>query len=49
VWEFGVLRSMGVSKKSAMRMYMYEAFAVILSSLFLGTFVGFVVAATMTA
>ena len=48
-WEFGVLRSMGVTKQMAYRIFMYEAFAVMLSALILGILIGLTVAFTLTA
>ena len=40
---------MGFSKMQGMRSFMYEQYAVIISSLLLGSVVGFVVATTVTA
>jgi ABC-type antimicrobial peptide transport system permease subunit len=49
VWEFGVLRAMGLTKSQSKRVYMYEAFAVIFGALILGIMVGLVVSITLTA
>ena len=44
IWEYGVLRSMGLTKKEGQRLYMYEAFAVVLTASILGTIVGLLTA-----
>jgi hypothetical protein len=49
LWEFGVLRAIGLDKDQSRRVFMYEAFAVIFASLFLGILVGLTVAITLTA
>lgn len=49
VWELGVLRAMGLTQFQSTRVFMYEAFAVIFSSLLLGIFVGLIVSITLTA
>lgn len=49
IWEYGALRAMGYSKQQGMRAFMYEQYSVIISSLILGSFVGFVVATVVTA
>jgi len=41
IWEYGVLRSMGLTKKEGMRIYIYEAYIVVGSAAILGTIVGF--------
>ena len=46
-WEFGVLRSMGLTKSEGMRIYMYEAYAVVVSAAILGVIVGFVTASAV--
>ena len=46
-WEFGVLRSMGLTKAEGMRIYLYEAYIVVISAAFLGVTVGFVTAAAV--
>lgn len=47
-WEFGVLRSMGLTSFQVIRLYIYEASCIIIASLVLGVFVGLVVAVTLT-
>ena len=49
IWEYGVLRAMGLTKAQSGRVFMYEAFAVILGALVLGILVGLTVALTLTA
>ena len=49
VWEYGCLRAMGFSKNQGMRSFMYEQYSVIISSLILGSIVGFIVATVVTA
>lgn len=49
VWEYGCLRAIGFTKAQGMRMFMYEQYAVVISSLVLGTFVGFILASVVTA
>ena len=41
IWEYGVLRSMGITKAEGKRIQMYEAYIVITSAAILGTLVGF--------
>jgi ABC-type antimicrobial peptide transport system permease subunit len=38
--EFGILRALGLSVPEVMRVFLYEAVAVVLSSFFLGTVIG---------
>lgn len=40
IWEYGVLRSMGLTKNEGRRVYMYEAFIIVVSSSIFGTVVG---------
>ena len=47
-WEFGVLRAVGLSAAQVTRVYIYEALAIILSALVLGSFTGITVAVTLT-
>lgn len=49
IWEYGVLRSIGVTKAQGSRIFMYEAFVVVLAAAFLGFFVGLVVSTMVTA
>jgi len=47
-WQFGVLRSLGLTSNQVIRMYIYEALSVIISGIFLGSIVGILVAITLT-
>jgi len=49
IWEYGVLRSMGVTKAEGRRIFMYEAFLVIVAAGILGILIGIVVACLVTA
>ncbi len=49
IWEYGVLRSMGFTKDQGQRLYMYEAFFVIISAAILGVCIGLVTATLVTA
>jgi ABC-type lipoprotein release transport system permease subunit len=49
VWEYGCLRAMGYTKVQGMKSFMFEQYSIILSALFLGTVVGFIVASVVTA
>lgn len=49
LWEFGVIRAIGLTKEQTKRVFMYEAFAVIFGALTLGIVVGLTVAFTLTA
>mmetsp|Transcript_45905 Transcript_45905/g.33658 ORF Transcript_45905/g.33658 Transcript_45905/m.33658 type:complete len:197 (-) Transcript_45905:40-630(-) len=49
VWELGVLRAVGLSQKQSQRIFMYEAFAVILTAVLLGLLIGLAVAIALTA
>lgn len=49
VWEYGVLRSMGVTKAEGTRIFMYEAFLVIISAAIIGLAIGTIVACLVTA
>jgi ABC-type antimicrobial peptide transport system permease subunit len=49
IWEYGCLRAIGYTKNQGMRSFMYEQYSVIISSLFLGTLVGLLVASICTA
>lgn len=49
VWEYGCLRSMGLTKSEGMRCFLHEQYTLILSSLLLGTFVGFLLSCMVTS
>ena len=49
LWEYGVLRSMGITLKEGHRIYQYEAFMIIISAAILGTTVGICVSLLMSA
>jgi ABC-type antimicrobial peptide transport system permease subunit len=49
IWEYGVLRSMGVTKAEGRRIFMYEAFLVIVAAGILGVLIGIIVACLVTA
>jgi ABC-type antimicrobial peptide transport system permease subunit len=49
VWELGVLRAIGLEQKQIQRVFMFEAFTVVLSALMLGIIVGLIVAISLTA
>ena len=48
IWEYGVLRSMGLTKAEGLRLYIYEAYIVVITAAILGTIVGFVTAAAVS-
>jgi len=47
IWEYGVLRSMGLTKAEGMRIFVYEAYIVVISAAFLGTINGVITAAAV--
>jgi len=47
-WEFGVLRAIGLNKNEITRVYIYEAVALVLGSGIIGTFIGVIIAVTIT-
>ena len=49
LWEYGVLRSMGVTRAEGRRIFMYEAYVVVLSAALLGICVGLVAAMVISA
>ena len=44
IWEYGVLRSMGITRAEGRRIFMYEAFTVVAAAAILGMLVGMVTA-----
>ena len=49
LWEYGVLRSMGVTKAEGRRIFMYEAYVVVISAAILGITVGILAAMVISA
>jgi ABC-type antimicrobial peptide transport system permease subunit len=49
IWEYGVLRSMGVTMKEGTRVYLYEAYMVILASGIIGLVIGIIGACLVTS
>jgi len=49
IWEYGVLRSMGVTMAEGRRIFMYEAFIVIIVAGCIGMIIGIVVACLIIA
>lgn len=47
-WEFAVLRSVGITAARVIALYVYEALAIVLACVILGTLIGLVVAIMMT-
>jgi len=47
-WEFGVLRALGLNVSRVIRMYIYEALCLILSSVIIGAVIGLLVSITLT-
>eukprot|EP01119_Soliformovum_irregulare_P011698 TRINITY_DN2957_c0_g2_i5.p1 TRINITY_DN2957_c0_g2~~TRINITY_DN2957_c0_g2_i5.p1 ORF type:complete len:779 (-),score=230.88 TRINITY_DN2957_c0_g2_i5:26-2362(-) len=47
-WEFGVLRALGLNVSRVIRMYIYEALCLILSSVLIGSVIGLLVSITLT-
>lgn len=48
IWEFGVLRAIGLRKDQILRIYLYESLAVTITSCILGLIVGFILALTLS-
>ena len=49
LWEYGVLRSMGVTKAEGRRIFIYEAYVVVISAAILGISVGILAAMVISA
>lgn len=49
IWEYGVLRSMGLTELEGRRIFMYEAFMVVVAAAILGFLVGLIVTSMVTA
>lgn len=48
-WEYGCLRSMGLTKREGLKCYLYEQYSLILSALLLGFLVGLALSCMVTA
>jgi len=47
-WEFGVLRAIGLNASQVLRVYIYEALAIVFSALLLGTSIGIITSISLT-
>ena len=45
--EYGIMRSIGVTKAQSIRIYMYEAATIILTSIIIGTFIGVIISSSL--
>ena len=45
--EYGIMRSIGVTKAQSTRIYLYEAATIILTSIIIGTFIGIVISSSL--
>ena len=45
--EYGILRSIGVTKAQSIRIYLYEAATIILTSIIIGTFIGIIISSSL--
>ena len=45
--EYGIMRSIGITKAQSLRIYMYEAATIILSSIIIGTFIGVIISSSL--
>ena len=45
--EYGIMRSIGITKGQSIRIYMYEAATIILTSIVIGTFIGVVISTSL--
>lgn len=48
MWEFGVLRAIGLKKHQIIRVYLYESLAVTITACLLGLVIGFLLALTLS-
>ena len=48
LWEFGVLRAIGLKKAQIVRIYLYESLAVTISAWIMGLIIGFILAVTIS-
>ena len=49
IWEYGVLRSMGFTKAQGQRLFMYEAYLVVISASMCGLAIGIATSTLVTA
>ena len=47
ITEYGILRSIGVTKKQSVRIYLYEAASILLSSIIIGTLIGVIISCSL--
>ena len=47
ITEYGILRSIGITKKKNVRIYLYEAASILLSSIIIGTFIGVIISCSL--
>lgn len=45
--EYGILRSIGVTKKQSVRIYLYEAATILISSIIIGVFIGAIISCSL--
>ena len=45
--EYGIMRSIGITKAQSKRIYLYEAATIILTSIIIGTFIGVIISASL--
>ena len=45
--EYGIMRSIGITKKQNIRIYLYEAFVIIITSVIIGTVIGVVISSSI--
>ena len=45
--EYGIMRSIGITKAQSIRIFLYEAATIILSSIIIGTFIGIVISTSL--
>ena len=47
ITEYGIMRSIGITKAQSIRIYLYEAATIILTSIIIGTFIGVVISSSL--
>ena len=45
--EYGIMRSIGITKAQSIRIYLYEAATIILTSIIIGTFIGIIISTSL--